>query len=80
LESSSDKISNAKLEAVTLMVDFYFSQGFCKWLPNDCGDYAYDNHRQKQIMPTKPSLDQIDLLNEPEVVYQSKTTKKQILD
>lgn len=37
----------------------------------------YDNHRQKQNKAYETiSLDQIDLLNETEVVYQSKNNKK----
>lgn len=58
--------------------DFYFSQGLLQVAPDRLQVITpYANHRQKQnsAYETIP-LDQIDLLNEPEVVYQSKNNKK----
>ncbi|WP_291102939.1 MULTISPECIES: hypothetical protein [unclassified Flavobacterium] len=58
--------------------DFYFSQGVLQVAPERLQVITpYDNHRQKGNNAYETiSLDQIDLLNEPEVVYQSKNNKK----
>lgn len=58
--------------------DFYFSQGVLQVAPNRLQVITpYENHRQKLNNAYETiSLDQIDLLNEPEVVYQSKNNKK----
>lgn len=58
--------------------DFYFSQGVLQVAPERLQVITpYDNHRQKQNNAYETvSLDQIDLVNEPEVVYQSKRNKK----
>lgn len=58
--------------------DFYFSQGVSQVAPERLQVVTpYDNHRQKQNNAYETiSLDQIDLVNEPEVVYQSKNNKK----
>jgi hypothetical protein len=58
--------------------DFYFSQGVLQVTTNRLQVITpYDNHRQKANNAFDTiSLDQIDLLNEPEVVYQSKNNKK----
>lgn len=58
--------------------DFYFSQGVIQVAPERLQVITpYDNHRQKQNNAYETiSLDQIDLMNEPEVVYQSKNNKK----
>jgi hypothetical protein len=58
--------------------DFYFSQGVLQIAPERLQVITpYDNHRQKQNNAYETiSLDQIDLVNEPEVIYQSKNNKK----
>jgi hypothetical protein len=58
--------------------DFYFSQGVLQVAPDRLQVITpYDNHRQKANNAYETiSLDQIDLLKEPEVVYQSKNNKK----
>lgn len=58
--------------------DFYFSQGVLQVATERLQVITpYDNHRQKANNSYETiSLDQIDLLNEPEVVYQSKNNKK----
>lgn len=58
--------------------DFYFSQGVLQVAPERLQVITpYDNHRQKQNNAYETiSLSQIDLMNEPEVVYQSKNNKK----
>lgn len=58
--------------------DFYFSQGVLQVAPERLQVITpYDNHRQKTNKAYETiSLDQIDLLNESEVVYQSKNNKK----
>lgn len=54
--------------------DFYFSKGVLQVAPDRLQVITpYKNHRQKKNKANETiSLDQIDLLNEPEVVYQSK--------
>ncbi|MDI6047796.1 hypothetical protein [Flavobacterium yafengii] len=58
--------------------DFYFSQGVLKLAPERLQVITrYDKHREKQNNAYETiSLDQIDLVNEPDVVYQSKNNKK----
>lgn len=58
--------------------DFYFSKGVLQVAPDRLQVITpYENHRQKTNNAYETiSLDQIDLLNEPEVVYQSKNNKK----
>ncbi|WP_395051501.1 hypothetical protein [Flavobacterium sp.] len=58
--------------------DFYFSQGVLQVAPNRLQVITpYENHRQKLNNAYETiSLDQIDLLNEPELIYQSKNNKK----
>lgn len=58
--------------------DFYFSKGVSQVAPNRLQVITpYENHRQKTNNAYETiSLDQIDLLNEPDVVYQSKNNKK----
>lgn len=58
--------------------DFYFSRGVLQIAPERLQVITpYENHRQKTNNAYETiSLDQIDLLNEPEVVYQSKNNKK----
>ena len=58
--------------------DFYFSQGVLAVAPERLQVITpYENHRQKQNNAYETiSLDQVNLLNEPEVVYQSKNNKK----
>jgi hypothetical protein len=58
--------------------DFYFSQGIIQVEPERLQVITpYDKHREKQNNANETfSLDQIDLVNEPEVVYQSKNNKK----
>lgn len=58
--------------------DFYFSQGVLQVAPERLQVITpYENHRQKQNNAYETiSLDQIDLANEPEVIYQSKNNKK----
>lgn len=58
--------------------DFYFSQGVLQVAPERLQVITpYENHRQKQNNAYETiSLDEIDLANEPEVVYQSKNNKK----
>ncbi len=58
--------------------DFYFSQGVLQVAPDRLQVITpYDNHREKQNKAYETiSLDQIDLVNESEVVYQSKSNKK----
>lgn len=58
--------------------DFYFSQGVLQVAPERLQVITpYENHRQKQNNAYETiALDQIDLANEPEVVYQSKNNKK----
>lgn len=58
--------------------DFYFSQGVVEVAPMRLQVITpYENHRQTSNNAYETiSLDQIDLLNEPEVVYQSKNNKK----
>ncbi len=58
--------------------DFYFSKGVLQVAPERLQVITpYDNHRQKTNNAYETiSLDQIDLLNEPEVIYQSKNNKK----
>ena len=58
--------------------DFYFSKGVLQIAPDRLQVITpYENHRQKSNHAYETiSLDQIDLLNEPEVVYQSKNNKK----
>lgn len=58
--------------------DFYFSQGVLQVAPERLQVITpYDNHREKQNNAYETiSLDQIDLVNELEVVYQSKNNKK----
>ena len=58
--------------------DFYFCQGVLEVASDRLQVITpYENHRQKQNNAYKTiSIDQIDLLNEPEVVYQSKNNKK----
>jgi len=57
--------------------DFYFSQGVLQVAPDRLQVITpYDNHREKQNKAYETiSLDQIDLVNESEVVYQSKSNK-----
>lgn len=58
--------------------DFYFSQGVQQVAPERLQVITpYDNHRQKTNKAYETiSLDQIDLLNEAKVIYQSKNNKK----
>lgn len=58
--------------------DFYFSQGVIQVAPERLQVITpYDKHREKQNNAYKTiSLDQIDLINEPDIVYQSKNNKK----
>lgn len=58
--------------------DFYFSQGVLQVAPERLQVITpYDNHRQKANNAYETiSLDEINLANEPEVVYQSKNNKK----
>jgi hypothetical protein len=58
--------------------DFYFSQGVLQVAPERLQVITpYDKHREKQNKAYETiSLDQIDLVNESEVVYQSKSNKK----
>ena len=58
--------------------DFYFSKGVLQVAPDRLQVITpYKNHRQKTNKANETiSLDQIDLLNEPAVVYQSKNNKK----
>ena len=58
--------------------DFYFSKGVLQVAPDRLQVITpYENHRQKTNNAYETiSLDQIDLVNEPEVVYQSKNNKK----
>ncbi|WP_264564410.1 hypothetical protein [Flavobacterium sp. N3904] len=58
--------------------DFYFSQGVLQVDPKRLQVITpYVNHRQKLNQAYETiSLDQIDLVNEPKVVYQSKNNKK----
>lgn len=58
--------------------DFYFSQGVLAVAPERLQVITpYANHRQKANKAYETiSLDEIDLANEPEVVYQSKSNKK----
>jgi hypothetical protein len=58
--------------------DFYFSQGVLQVAPDRLQVITpYDNHRQKTNNAYETiSLDKIDLLREPDVVYQSKNNKK----
>lgn len=58
--------------------DYYFSRGVIQVAPERLQVITpYDKHRQKVNDAYETiSLDQIDLLNEPEIVYQSKNNKK----
>ena len=58
--------------------DFYFSQGVLQVAPDRLQVITpYENHRQKTNNAYETiSLDQINLLNEPEVIYLSKNNKK----
>lgn len=58
--------------------DFYFSQGVLQVAPDRLQVITpYDNHREKHNKAYETiSLDQIDLVNETEIVYQSKINKK----
>lgn len=58
--------------------DFYFSKGVLEVAPERLQVITpYDSHRQKENNAYETiSLDQIDLLKEPEVIYQSKNNKK----
>lgn len=58
--------------------DFYFSKGVLQVAHERLQVITpYENHRQKtNIAYETISLDNIDLLNEPEVIYQSKNNKK----
>ena len=58
--------------------DFYFSQGVLAVAPERLQVITpYANHRRKANKAYETiSLDQIDLANEPEVVYQWKSNKK----
>ena len=58
--------------------DFYFSQGVLEVAPERLQVITpYNNHRQKQNNAYKTiSLDEINLVNEEAVVYQSKNNKK----
>jgi hypothetical protein len=58
--------------------DFYFSKGVLQMAPERLQVITpYENHRQMANNAYETiSLDQIDLTNEPEVVYQSKSNKK----
>ena len=58
--------------------DFYFSKGVLQVAPDRLQVITpYKNHRQKKNKANETiSLDQIDLLNEPAVIYQSKNNKK----
>lgn len=58
--------------------DFYFSKGVLQVAPEKLQVITpYENHRQKtNIAYETISLDNIDLLNEPEVIYRSKNNKK----
>jgi hypothetical protein len=77
LESSSEQtylkqnleVANADETISISLKEFY------KWLPNAYRYYALWNHKLNNAYETI-SLDQIDLTNEPEVVYQSKSNKK----
>lgn len=72
-------LSNAKFRSGNADgADFYFSQGVLQVAPVRLQVITpYDNHRQKANNAYETiSLDQIDLMNEPEVVYQSKNNKK----
>jgi hypothetical protein len=58
--------------------DFYFSKGVLQVAPERLQVITpYDNHREKQNNAYETiSLDQIDLVKESEIVYQSKNNKK----
>jgi hypothetical protein len=58
--------------------DFYFSQGVLQVAPEGLQVITpYDKHREKQNNAYETiSLDQIDLVKESEVIYQSKNNKK----
>lgn len=58
--------------------DFYFSKGVLQVAPDRLQVITpYDKHREKQNNAYETiSLDQIDLVNEPEIVYQSKNNQK----
>lgn len=58
--------------------DFYFSKGVSQIAPERLQVITpYENHRQKSnIAYNTISLDQIDLVNEEEIIYQSKSNKK----
>jgi hypothetical protein len=58
--------------------DFYFATGVLQVAPDRLQVITpYKNHRQKVNNAYETiSLDQIDLLKEPEVIYQSKNNKK----
>jgi hypothetical protein len=62
---------------VVTQTDSISLKEFYKWLERLQVITPYDNHRQKTNNAYETiSLDQIDLTNEPEVVYQSKSNKK----
>lgn len=58
--------------------DEYFSQGVCNVDANRLEVIApYKGHRKKNTLGYKTySLDEIDIINEPEIIYQSKGNKK----
>jgi hypothetical protein len=60
--------------------DFYFSSGVIKINPERLEVITpYSGHRKKENNAYKTfALDEINLLQEPEVVYQSKTNKKTV--
>jgi hypothetical protein len=61
-----------------MLTGFLFSKGVLQSGSRTLtGITPYENHRQKANNAYETiSLDQIDLTNEPEVVYQSKSNKK----
>ena len=53
--------------------DYYFSQGVAQVNPKQLEVTPYQNHRNKyNVAGTTHALDTINLVNEPEIVYQSK--------
>jgi hypothetical protein len=61
---------------VTLMALISISKGVLQVVLNAYRLRLMTTTAKRLIMRMKPSLDQIDLTNEPEVVYQSKSNKK----
>lgn len=58
--------------------DYYFSKGVSQIAPERLEVITpYENHRQKSnVAYNTISLDQIDLVNEEKIIYQSKSNKK----